>query len=67
MGQVSARRSISAALTKHCRVMRIAPLPEAGTSYNGTMEVHGSLLSVVLNDQSQIEKEESQEMQVPKR
>jgi len=30
------------------------------------MEVHDSLLSVVLNDQSQIEKEESQEMQVPK-
>jgi len=36
-------------------------------SYNGTMEVHSSLLSVVLNDHPHIEKDKSKEVQVPKR
>jgi len=36
-------------------------------SYNGKMEVHSSLLSVVLNDHPQIEKDKSQDAQVPKR
>jgi CRP/FNR family cyclic AMP-dependent transcriptional regulator len=36
-------------------------------SYNGKMEVHSSLLSVVLNDHPHIEKDKSQEVKVPKR